>query len=126
MPSGREGCRSLARLRRLAWDHAGVVRTGEGLGRLLDALDGFERSAGLLGGEGRNLLLAARLVARAALERTESRGGHFRADHPAPAEGWRRHLAVELEPSRGGEAAVRLTPLPLPGAGRGTAEGTGA
>ncbi|MFP3942120.1 MAG: L-aspartate oxidase, partial [Thermoanaerobaculia bacterium] len=99
LPSGREASRAVAHGRRLAWDHAGVVRTGEGLGRLLDELDGVEESAALLGGEGRNLLLAARLVARAALERTESRGGHFRAEHPAPAEAWRRHLAVELEPS---------------------------
>ena len=37
-------------------------------------------------GETRNLLLAGRLVTEAALRRTESRGAHYRADFPEPAE----------------------------------------
>ncbi|MFF2199449.1 fumarate reductase/succinate dehydrogenase flavoprotein subunit [Streptomyces sp. NPDC058145] len=37
----------------------------------------------------RNMLLVSECVARAALERTESRGGHTREDHPAMDRGWR-------------------------------------
>jgi L-aspartate oxidase len=116
LPSGRAGRKALACLRELAWRHAGVERTGEGLERLLEELDGlaFARSGAeaRLGGEGRNLVLAARLVATAALTRTESRGAHFRADFPEPDPAWRRHLAVELGPG----AEVTTIPLaPLDG-----------
>ncbi|MGA5424328.1 fumarate reductase/succinate dehydrogenase flavoprotein subunit [Streptomyces lavendulocolor] len=38
----------------------------------------------------RNMLLVSECVARAALERTESRGGHTREDHPAMERAWRR------------------------------------
>jgi nicotinate-nucleotide pyrophosphorylase (carboxylating) len=45
-----------------------------------------------------NLLTAARLVAAAALHRTESRGAHQRADHPEPVPGLRiRPVVVRLE-----------------------------
>lgn len=38
----------------------------------------------------RNILLVSECVARAALERTESRGGHTRDDFPAMDQQWRR------------------------------------
>ncbi|MGA4959400.1 fumarate reductase/succinate dehydrogenase flavoprotein subunit [Streptomyces lavendulocolor] len=38
----------------------------------------------------RNMLLVSECVARAALERTESRGGHTREDRPAMERAWRR------------------------------------
>jgi succinate dehydrogenase/fumarate reductase flavoprotein subunit len=36
----------------------------------------------------RNMLLVARAVAQAALQRTESRGAHQREDFPAPSAEW--------------------------------------
>lgn len=44
--------------------------------------------------EAANLLLAAELIATAALNRTESRGGHYREDFPESKEGFRRHQLV--------------------------------
>jgi succinate dehydrogenase / fumarate reductase flavoprotein subunit len=38
----------------------------------------------------RNMLLVSECIARAALERTESRGGHTREDHPGMNRAWRR------------------------------------
>lgn len=46
--------------------------------------------------ETRNMLLAARLVAQAALQREESRGAHFRRDFPMTRESWSRHIALTL------------------------------
>jgi succinate dehydrogenase / fumarate reductase, flavoprotein subunit len=42
----------------------------------------------------RNMLLVSECVARAALERTESRGGHTRDDHPGMDANWRNTLLV--------------------------------
>ena len=42
----------------------------------------------------RNMLLVSECVAKAALERTESRGGHTRDDHPAMDPNWRKALLV--------------------------------
>jgi L-aspartate oxidase len=42
-----------------------------------------------------NMLQVARLVARGALLRRESRGVHFRSDHPEPREEWARENRVE-------------------------------
>ena len=45
--------------------------------------------------EVQNMLTVGRLIARAALERTESRGVHYRADHPETDDtNWRRHMLL--------------------------------
>ncbi|MBZ3903560.1 fumarate reductase/succinate dehydrogenase flavoprotein subunit [Streptomyces griseiscabiei] len=51
----------------------------------------------------RNMLLVSECVARAALERTESRGGHTREDHPTMDRLWRRvNLVCRLADPTGG------------------------
>jgi len=42
----------------------------------------------------RSMLMVSECVARAALQRTESRGGHTRDDHPSMDSGWRNSLLV--------------------------------
>jgi succinate dehydrogenase / fumarate reductase flavoprotein subunit len=42
----------------------------------------------------RNMLLVSECVAKAALQRTESRGGHTRDDHPGMDSSWRKTLLV--------------------------------
>ena len=42
----------------------------------------------------RNMMLVSECVAKAALERTESRGGHTRDDHPSMESDWRKTLLV--------------------------------
>ncbi|CAM5539968.1 fumarate reductase/succinate dehydrogenase flavoprotein subunit [Streptomyces griseorubiginosus] len=55
----------------------------------------------------RNMLLVSECVARAALERTESRGGHTREDHPTMEREWRRvNLICRLTDPTGGLAAT--------------------
>ncbi|MER6414643.1 fumarate reductase/succinate dehydrogenase flavoprotein subunit [Streptomyces humidus] len=55
----------------------------------------------------RNMLLVSECVARAALERTESRGGHTREDHPAMERAWRNvNLLCRLADPADGPAAA--------------------
>ncbi|MFE7166647.1 fumarate reductase/succinate dehydrogenase flavoprotein subunit [Streptomyces sp. NPDC057616] len=55
----------------------------------------------------RNMLLVSECVARAALERTESRGGHTREDHPTMERKWRNiNLLCQLTDPTGGLAAT--------------------
>ncbi|MEV0093634.1 fumarate reductase/succinate dehydrogenase flavoprotein subunit [Streptomyces sp. NPDC050738] len=55
----------------------------------------------------RNMLLVSECIARAALERTESRGGHTREDFPTMDRGWRPvNLLCQLADPSGGLAAT--------------------
>jgi L-aspartate oxidase len=72
---------ALARLRQAMSRHAGVVRDGLGLSKLVSEIDWLKGRYGA-----GPVLTAAGLVAQCALERQESRGGHFRADYPKAAE----------------------------------------
>jgi len=55
----------------------------------------------------RNMLLVSECVALAALERTESRGGHTREDHPVMDRTWRNvNLLCQLSDPAGGLAAT--------------------
>jgi L-aspartate oxidase len=101
-----------AEIRDLMWEKAGLVRTSEGLREAVSRLDRL--SSGLsAGSETSNLATVARLIAAAALARPESRGAHFRADHPLADSGWRRRILVA--PGRDG---VRLQTEPAPAAAR--------
>jgi len=66
---------AVAKLRRAMSRDAGVVRSADGLLRLLDEIARLETLHGRAAP-----LVAARLTAACALARTESRGGHFRND----------------------------------------------
>ena len=71
-------------LQALMWESVGLRRTAEGLREALDTLRGWRTPeiTDAKATEDANLLLVARAVTASALERTESRGGHFRADFP--------------------------------------------
>ncbi|MGN6338867.1 fumarate reductase/succinate dehydrogenase flavoprotein subunit [Mycobacterium sp.] len=56
----------------------------------------------------RNMLLVSECVAKAALQRTESRGGHTRDDHPAMDSSWRKVLLV-CEAAGGDEVIPDIT-----------------
>jgi succinate dehydrogenase / fumarate reductase flavoprotein subunit len=59
----------------------------------------------------RHLLTVSEMVTRAALERTESRGAHFREDYPAKDDKqWRCSIAVRR--AKSGEMIVERVPLP--------------
>ncbi|MFQ6053303.1 MAG: FAD-binding protein [Candidatus Bathyarchaeia archaeon] len=110
----------MRRLRETMWLKAGVVRDEAGL---KEALAEIAELKGLLpalyASSGRMMLEAleapmaletAELICRAALERTESRGAHYRVDHPEEDDGrWLRTVVI----SRGVDGDVELAAEPI-------------
>jgi L-aspartate oxidase len=88
---------ALQALRQAMSRDAGVIRDADGLSRLVAILDALETVHGPA-----PTLVAAQLIARAALARQESRGGHYRSDFPATAAPVRTFVTLE-----NADAAVR-------------------
>lgn len=88
-------------VRAAAWKYAGVRRTADGLRAalgLLGAAAMSERSgAGRLDFEVRNMHEVASLIARCALARQESRGGHYRLDFPHKQPEYQKHSLVRRD-----------------------------
>jgi L-aspartate oxidase len=69
--------------------NCGVVRDQQGLTGLLERIEQHETDF-----PGARALCASKLIAQAALDRAESRGGHFRSDHPGQTPDPKRTFAV--------------------------------
>ncbi len=86
---------SEAELRSLTWEHCGILRSGPSLETALEQLTAIPLESSQKQDraqfELRNMHLVAELVARCALARRESRGGHYRTDYPAKEEAFARH-----------------------------------
>ncbi len=114
-----------AKIRRLMWEKVGVVRDEAGLTFAVEELKRLAVRHPRAAGEARNLLGIGRLVAAAALERRESRGGHYRSDHPVPDPAWQRRLFLTAAPdgsarfeSEKGARASHATPVLAAAGGR--------
>ncbi len=101
----------------------GIIRRDEEMRQALERLTELRQRSRRVGVEGhrqfnpgwhlaidlRNMLLVSECVARAALERTESRGGHTRDDHPSMDREWRRsNLVCTLGAETDGPGHVQL------------------
>jgi len=94
-------------LQSLMWDHAGLLRDEASLREGLDALSVVREKATDLDVGSRTsesfefaidiefMLITAEAVLQGALERTESRGAHYRTDHPETDTTWRRNVLFE-------------------------------
>jgi succinate dehydrogenase / fumarate reductase, flavoprotein subunit len=104
----------------------GIIRTADELSQSLAAIEEFKIRAAHLSVEGhrqynpgwhlaldlRNMLLVSECIAKAALERQESRGGHTRDDYPAPETEWgSKNLVLRINAAGTG---VDLTHQALP------------
>ena len=90
-------------LRSAMWRNVGIERTG---GKLADVVDMFDFWGRYTmdkifddpgGWETQNLLTVGALMTRAAAWREESRGTHFRLDHPRPSEALRVHARWRMD-----------------------------
>ena len=111
-------------------DLVGIIRKEDEVQRALDAIDTLKTRVRDVSVEGhrqfnpgwhlaldlRSMLLVSECVARAALARQESRGGHTRDDYPGMSPEWRRKLLVcsMHEGEAGGPAGITLTEEPSP------------
>ena len=87
--------RTKAQVQELMWWKAGLIRRAEELQQAITELR--KLAAENVNERTRNFATLALLMAEAALWRAESRGGHFRADFPAPDDAqWRVHSAQAL------------------------------
>jgi aspartate oxidase len=77
------------RVKRVMWERVGILRDATGLKRAIAEFEQIARSN--LSVSSRNFVTLAGLVAKAALWREESRGGHFRMDHPEQRDAFRVH-----------------------------------
>jgi succinate dehydrogenase / fumarate reductase flavoprotein subunit len=112
-------------------DLVGIIRREEEMAAALERLEKLKERAAHLLVEGhrqfnpgwhlaldlRNMLLVSECVARAALARQESRGGHTRDDYPQASAEWRRiNLICSIAPPAHDRAlssiTVRRQPLP--------------
>ena len=93
-------------------DLVGIIREGSELEQALEEVERLKVRAAQMHVEGnrqynpgwhlaidlRNMLLVGECVAKAALAREESRGGHTRDDHPGPNPEWgRKNLVLRLD-----------------------------
>ena len=90
------------RVKRVMWERVGILRDAAGLRRAIDEFQQIERSN--LSVSSRNFVTLGLLVARAALWREESRGGHFRTDFPDQRDEFRVHSLQALGSDRVGES----------------------
>ncbi|HEX6909969.1 MAG TPA: fumarate reductase/succinate dehydrogenase flavoprotein subunit [Longimicrobium sp.] len=106
-------------------DLVGIVRREEEMVRALEGLERLKERAARVGVAGNreynpgwhtaldlpNLLTVSEAVARCALERKESRGGHFRDDHPDKDAAYG---TFNLVLRRGEDGEMRMTREPIP------------
>ncbi|HVG26237.1 MAG TPA: L-aspartate oxidase [Acidobacteriaceae bacterium] len=80
-------------LQALMWNAVGIERNGAELEAALEQMMGWRvEGTDVESLETANLLTLGRVAARAALERRESRGAHFRHDFPESTAAWQRTL----------------------------------
>ncbi len=106
-------------------DLVGIVRTGPEIARALEGLDALRGRAERVGASGNreynpgwhtaldlhHLMIVSEAIARSALERTESRGAHFRDDFPAKDEALGK---VRMVVKKGADGRMALTRVPVP------------
>jgi succinate dehydrogenase / fumarate reductase flavoprotein subunit len=111
-------------LQDLMQNNAGIVRNEAGLKKALEGLEALKKRVQTCSVEGSrqfntgwhlaqdltSLMIASEALAHCALQRTESRGGHTREDHPNYDDYWTKHTSTIRKD--GDKMVVGQSPLP--------------
>jgi L-aspartate oxidase len=108
--SGAPDAAAAKRLRAMMSSRVGVIRDGDGLADAVRSFATLEREATSVAL--RNMATSALLVAASAWARRESRGAHFRSDHPAEIPALAQRTMTTLAAMR--EVAESLAEHPIP------------
>ena len=100
--------RLILKIRGILLSGLGIVRSAESLGAALSSLAALSAARAYNARETARLRLAEAML-RAASERRESRGAHYRADYPQSDEQYRKTTVVRCE---NGIVSVSFMPLP--------------
>jgi succinate dehydrogenase / fumarate reductase flavoprotein subunit len=106
-------------------DNVGIVRNEADMKKALEAIQGLKQRAAKVGVQGNreynpgwhtaldlaNMLTCSEAIAMCAIERKESRGGHFREDHPGKDAAFEKFNFV-VRKGAGGRPDLRREPIP--------------
>jgi succinate dehydrogenase flavoprotein subunit len=112
-------------LQNLMQDLVGIVRSEDEMQRALTGLDDLEQRAAQVGVTGHrefntgwhasqdlwNLLVVSEMITRSAIERKESRGGHFRQDYPDKEAAF---ATFNFVVKQGGDGQMQVSRAPIP------------
>jgi succinate dehydrogenase / fumarate reductase flavoprotein subunit len=112
-------------LQSLMQDNVGIVRREEEMAHALDGIAALKERATKVRVEGHreynpgwhtaidlaNLLTVSEAITRAALDRKESRGGHFRDDYPSKEQAYAMHNTI-IKRGANGEMQLERRPIP--------------
>ncbi|NIM44828.1 MAG: FAD-binding protein [Nitrososphaeria archaeon] len=123
----KDGVRPISvieKLQQITWDYIGVIRDKEGLSTALEEINRIreeELPRLCLANVGRtfnrewvealeleNMLQVAETIASAALYRAESRGNHYRRDHPCSSKEWLKKVLIKRD---GKEMSIYTIPV---------------
>jgi succinate dehydrogenase/fumarate reductase flavoprotein subunit len=87
------------KIKDIMWDKAGIIRDKEGLLYAQDQLNKFREKfipqIQVPDLEVGNMITLGLIIAKTAMEREESRGGHYRIDFPFTDEEWQKHSVLK-------------------------------
>ena len=108
----------LSRIKAVMWNDVGIIRDAEKLQRALREIKELRKEARALQAadvhqlqsclEIEDMLKVAEVIILAALERTESRGAHYRADYPQMDPAWEKNILVYE--NKDGEFITKVVP----------------
>lgn len=91
------------KLQKIMWDNVGIIRKEKKLEHALEKIKTMEKQEKKIESKGisekiielRNMILAAKIITKAALMRKESRGTHYIEDYPYENKKWERHIIIK-------------------------------
>jgi L-aspartate oxidase len=95
------------RVKRIMWERVGILRDRDSLQRAIREFD--QIAGGNISSSSRKFVMLASIVARGALWREESRGGHYRTDFPEQHDEFRVHSIQKLDENITASESINFT-----------------